>query len=128
MLVWGFRTRQGRHVAAVVWCACGAVTYPGLGGRWIAKNIRRSCVGMSFPAWHRSLIDLDRPAKAYERLSETTSEITGVSDVDAMAGGWRRVDRCRVAAGRELVRPASVDDKHPLQQRRRGTPWQRRIA
>lgn len=58
-LVWTLRTRRGWHHAAVLWCACGAVTYPGRDGCWIAKNIRRHLAGLKFPAWHGALIDLD---------------------------------------------------------------------
>jgi hypothetical protein len=58
-LVWVLRTRLGWHVAAVLWCACGAVTFPGLGGRWIARNLRRAALDV-LPAWHRALVHLDR--------------------------------------------------------------------
>jgi hypothetical protein len=78
------------------------VTYPGRDGRWIAKNIRRHLAGLEFPAWHRDLIDLDHPNKAPKRLEENG----GVPDVDAVAGGWRRLDRRRVAAGGAVLRPA----------------------
>jgi hypothetical protein len=61
-LRWTFRTRCGSSVAAVLWCACGGVTFPGLDGRWIAKNLRRDLWGATYPAWHRVLIDLNLPA------------------------------------------------------------------
>jgi hypothetical protein len=77
------------------------VTFPGRDGRWIAKNIRHHLADGEFPAWHRSLIDLNRPNHVPLRLEENG----GVSDVDAMAGGWRRLDRCRVAAGGAAFRP-----------------------
>lgn len=101
-LVWTFHTERGNHKAAVLWCACGSVTFPGVGRRWLAKNIRRRCLGGDFPAWHRNLIDLDQPARVVEHLSAQREG----SDVDAVSGCWRRVGRHGVAAGRELVRPA----------------------
>lgn len=124
-LVWTLRSKQGRHHAAVLWCACGAVTYPGLGGQWIARNMRRHRSGAEFPAWHRSLVYLDQPAKAYARLAGAE----GVSDVDAVSGGWRRVGRDRVAAGGALVRPADASaHRHSSYKGAQESPCQRRIA
>ncbi|GAB3447724.1 hypothetical protein GCM10027436_40030 [Actinophytocola sediminis] len=58
-LVWVLRNTPGHHVKAVLWCACGAVTFPGLGGRWISRNVRRAGLD-AIPTWHRELGQLDR--------------------------------------------------------------------
>lgn len=57
-LVWTVNTTPGNHVGAVEWCACGGVTYPGMSGRWLAKNVRRTYCGATLPAWHRAMSDL----------------------------------------------------------------------
>lgn len=57
-LVWKIVTSPGNHVAAVRWCACGGLTYPGVGGRWLGKNTRRKYCGATLPAWHRAMADL----------------------------------------------------------------------
>lgn len=57
-LVWTVDTVPGNHVGAVQWCACGGVTYPGMSGRWLAKNVRRTYCGATLPAWHRAMTDL----------------------------------------------------------------------
>lgn len=98
-LVWTFRTpRGGWHVAAVLWCACGGVTYPGVGGRWLGRNLRRARPTDTFPAWHRHLDSLDQ---LHPHPGGTRTE----RDANAVPGGWRRAGRNRVAAGGELVRP-----------------------
>lgn len=50
--------RPGNNVAAVRWCACGSVSYPGTDGRWVGKNVRRIYCGALLPAWHRAMADL----------------------------------------------------------------------
>lgn len=103
-LTWTFRTKKGTHTAAVLWCACGAVSYPGV-RRWLGKNIRRACLSSEFPLWHQHLIDLDRPAAAFERLRERKE----ATNVDGDPGGWHRAGDNRVAAGGEHVQPT----EHP---------------
>jgi hypothetical protein len=101
-LVRTFRTERGWCRTAVLWCACGSVSFPGFSERWVAKNIRRRCFGDDFPVWHRNLIDLGQPARA---AGHPSTQREG-SDVDAVPGCWRRAGRHGVASGRELVRPA----------------------
>ena len=57
-LTWTVDTTPGTHVGAVEWCACGGVTYSGMAGRWLAKNVRRNYCGATLPAWHRAMTDL----------------------------------------------------------------------
>jgi hypothetical protein len=65
MLVWTVNTKAGRLRAAIRWCACGGVTYPGAGGRWLGKNLRRAYFGAPLPAWHQAIADLyAEPARA----------------------------------------------------------------
>ena len=67
-LVWAIDTTPGNHVAALRWCACGAVCYPGTDGRWLGKNVRRRYYGAVLPAWHRAMADLDNgPATVFAR-------------------------------------------------------------
>jgi hypothetical protein len=67
-LVWMIATSPGNHVAAVRWCACGGLTYPGVDGRWLGKNMRRKYCGATFPAWHRAMSDLHGgPATVFAR-------------------------------------------------------------
>lgn len=75
-LVWTMDTRPGNHVAAIRWCACGAVTYPAAAGRWLGRNIRRRYSGAPLPAWHRAMTDLcNGPAAARTRpQSDDTSD------------------------------------------------------
>lgn len=68
ILVWKVNTKAGRVPAAIRWCACGAVIYPGSSGRWLGKNLRRSYYGLPLPAWHRAMDDVHRgPASAHLR-------------------------------------------------------------
>ena len=55
---WQINTKAGNHVVAVVWCACGSVTYPGMAGRWLGKNMRRRYCGATLPVWHRAMADV----------------------------------------------------------------------
>lgn len=57
-LVWKIVTSAGDHIAAVRWCACGGLTYPGVGGRCLGRNMRRKYCGATLPAWHRAMPDL----------------------------------------------------------------------
>lgn len=67
-LTWTIDTSAGTHVVAVRWCACGGVTYPGVGGRWLGKNMRRKYCGAALPVWHRAMGDLRRgPAIMFAR-------------------------------------------------------------
>lgn len=76
------RTSHGRHVAGFTWCACGAITCPGLDGRWVGKNIRRDRLGTQFPAWYRDLVDLARPDALFARphVNQGVSDVVGVSE------------------------------------------------
>ena len=98
-LVWTVRTRRGAHRTGVLWCACGAVTYPGPDGQWIGRNLRRVRLGRPWPAWHTALNTLDL-------VSPHRSRANGEPDVDPVPGGWRRVGRDRIAAGGELLQPS----------------------
>lgn len=67
-LVWTVDTRPGNHVGAVEWCGCGGVTYSGMAGRWLAKNMRRTYCGATLPAWHRAMTDVQHgPAVVFAR-------------------------------------------------------------
>ncbi len=57
-LMWTIDTTPGNHMGAVEWCACGGVTYSGMAGRWLARNVRRRYCGATLPAWHRAMTDL----------------------------------------------------------------------
>jgi len=57
-LTWRISTKAGKHVVAVVWCACGSVTYPAMSGRWLGKNMRRRYCGATLPVWHRAMSDV----------------------------------------------------------------------
>jgi hypothetical protein len=76
-LIWRYRTERGCHTAAVLWCGCGAVTYPGAGGRWVGRNLRRAHPDGELPAWHRELADLDRPPDATTRRTALISATLG---------------------------------------------------
>lgn len=84
-LVWTVDTPHGTHVAALRWCACGSVTYPGVSGRWLGKNVRRRYCGAVLPAWHRAMTDLHHgPATVFARPRDPlvpgdTTEITQTS-------------------------------------------------
>lgn len=82
-LVWTIDNRLS-GVAAVRWCACGSVSYPGTDGRWIGKNIRRIYCGAPLPAWHRAMADLRHgPAILFARpCAASVSNITEDSRPD----------------------------------------------
>jgi hypothetical protein len=97
-LTWTFRTKKGTSIAAVLWCSCGAVRYPGV-RRWLGKNIRGTRLSADFPFWHTTLIDLDRPVVAHERLRDTDDTTNLASTPD----GWRhRMGDKQVMAGGEI--------------------------
>ena len=67
-LEWTIDTSPGNHVAAIRWCACGGLTYPGVEGRWLGKNMRRTYSGATLPVWHRAMPDLrGGPATVFAR-------------------------------------------------------------
>jgi hypothetical protein len=80
-LAWKIDTRPGNHVGAVEWCACGGVTYSGMAGRWLAKNLRRTYCGATLPAWHRAMTDLRHgPAVMFARPLPRAGEVPGPAE------------------------------------------------
>lgn len=86
-LVWTIDTVRGNHVAAVLWCACGSVSYSGTDGRWVGKNIRHTYRGGTLPIWHRAMPDLrSGPAIVFARpRAQTHGEATERSRQDRPA-------------------------------------------
>jgi len=103
-LIWRRRTRADCVVHAVLWCACGAVIYPGT-ARWIAKNIRRRNSPIGLPAWHLALAEADREIPH-------SNEVSGV---DPATARWRRVGSRGVAAGGRSVRAPAPGAPHDIQ-------------
>lgn len=103
-LIWHLRTRSGCCVHAVLWCACGAVIYPGT-ERWTAKNIRRHNSPVALPAWHHALAEADREIPR-------TNEVAGA---DPATVGWRRVGDRGVAAGSRPVQAPVPGTPHDTQ-------------
>lgn len=86
-LEWRIDTKAGNQIVAVLWCACGSVTYPSLAGRWLGKNMRRRYCGATLPVWHRAMADLHNgPAGMYMRSSDLNRHDDTEADVVSQTG------------------------------------------
>jgi hypothetical protein len=117
----------GHPTAAVRWCACGGVTYPGTSspGRWLGKNARRTFCGAALPAWHRAMPDLNGgPAIVFARPRDLSWLAQSAEHPEP---GRTTVEATPSPPPPPVVRPA-----HPASAANAGTPdepgWRRRVA
>lgn len=114
-LVWTIDTTPGNHVGAVEWCACGGVTYPGMAGRWLAKNVRRRYCGATLPAWHRAMTDLNHgPAIVFAPPQPGAAP----TPVEQPLPGRTIVEATLPPSQPPVVRPSTPSASEPIGSRR----------
>jgi len=97
-LEWTIDTSSRNHVAAIRWCACGGLTYPGVDGRWLGKNMRRTYSGATLPVWHRAMLDLHGgPATVFARPRVWRGDLSGPGWAVGCQESAPRVPRGRVS-------------------------------